>query len=731
MSNEKNVQPADKKERISVLESIRRRTGLLVGIVGLALLIFILESLLSSGQSIFGGGDASTIGVINGKKIDRNDFLLRVENQLNMIRQQKQTNDIDDATRGQVVDFVWQQMISDMVIKPEYDKVGITVGEDEIYQMVVANPVQSVLQQLSDPKTGQLNPQFARADGSLDIGKWKQVVQSLPPEQEPALRQMEDRARETRYAEKYATLIRKGLYTTSAEAKESYKADNTKLSLTYAIKRFDAVSDSTVKVSEDEIQKYYNDHSYEFKNNETSRKIEYVAFNVSPSQEDLAAIQKDSERAAAEFKGKSLREDSSFIAQESENGNITIQDFTKKSMIVRDSSIFTAPVGTVYGPYNEGAYFKVYKLEAVNSIADSARVRHILVGTIDPQTQQPKKSNEQAKREADSLLTLIKDKKVTFDTLVKTVSDDMGSKTNGGDYGWFDENKGFVQAFKDAGLMGTKGNITVVATQFGYHIIEVLDVSKTRHNSYRVAQIFKLIAPSDETNQKIFATANEFGGKYNNGTAFDKAVKEQKLAPRILPAVKESDRQLPGLDNPKELVKWAYTANKNDVAVFSFNDKHIVAKIAGIQNKGTLPLEEVKDDVIAKARIKKKAEMFIEEFKKAGGKNASEYASKINVDAKNVEQMLANSHNIEGLGHDDILVGTALGVKEGQTSRPTAGDNGVFVITVNKVEASALPADFKMQQKQIEQMVAGRADYEAYNALKDLAEIEDHKSRID
>jgi peptidyl-prolyl cis-trans isomerase D len=246
-----------------------------------------------------------------------------------------------------------------------------------------------------------------------------------------------------------------------------------------------------------------------------------------------------------------------------------------------------------------------------------------------------------------------------------------------------------------------------------------------------VAQIFKLIAPSDETNQKIFATANEFGGKYNNGAAFDKAVKEQKLAPRILPAVKESDRQLPGLDNAKELVRWAYTANKNDVAVFSFNDKHIVAKIAGIQNKGTLPLEEVKDDVIAKARIQKKAEMFIEEFKKAGSKNAAEYASKLNIDSKNVEQMLANSHNIEGLGHDDILVGTALGTKEGQTSRPTAGDNGVFVVTMNKVESSALPADFKMQQKQMEQMAAGRADYEAFNALKDLAEIEDLKSRID
>ncbi|MCE3258533.1 MAG: parvulin-like peptidyl-prolyl isomerase, partial [Bacteroidetes bacterium] len=456
-SNAKNVQPGEtKKEHVSVLEKIRRRTGLLVGIVGLALLIFILESLLSSGQSIFGGSEASSIGSIGGRTIDRNDFLVKVENQLNMIRQQRQSNDIDDQTRGQVIGFVWQQMVSDLVIKPQYDKVGITVADDEIYERVVANPVQTIHQRLTDQKTGKIYEQLAGPDGNLDRAKWKQFVQNAGPNEEAFIKQMEEDVKNMRYAEKYAMLIRKGLYTTTAEAKEGYKADNTSMNVSIALKRFDAVSDSAVKVNDADIQKYYTDHNYEFMNKETTRKIEYVAFNVVPSPEDLKAIEADAKRAADEFKGKSIKDDSTFIQQESENGSITIQDFTKKTMIVRDSSIFTAAPGTVFGPYNEGAYFKVYKLQAVNSIADSAKVRHILIGTMDPQTNQQKRSNEQAKKTADSLLALIKEKKVTFDTLVKTVSDDMGSKTNGGDYGWFDENKGFVQPFKDAGLMGTK-----------------------------------------------------------------------------------------------------------------------------------------------------------------------------------------------------------------------------------------------------------------------------------
>ncbi|MDX2174342.1 MAG: SurA N-terminal domain-containing protein [Bacteroidota bacterium] len=733
MSKEKKVQPTEikkEKEQYSILESIRKRTGLLVGIIGLALVIFILQSLLGSGASIFGGNEMNTIGFINGKKIDRENFNAKLENQLNLIRQQRQSNDIDDNTRGQVIDFVWNQFINDLVIKPQYDKVGITVGEDEVYDKVVANPVQSVIQQLSDQKTGQLNPQFARPDGSLDLAKWKQAVQSLPAEQEFALKQMEENVRMTRYAEKYASLIKKGLYTTTAEAKELFKTQNTKANISFVVKRFDAVSDSAIKVTDADLQKYYNDHTYEFSNPETIRKIEYVSFNVVPSVEDLAKIEKESKEAAAKFTGKTMAEDSAYIQQESENGAVTIQDFTKKTMIVRDSSIFTSPVGTVFGPYNEGAYFKIYKLEAVNSLADSCRVRHILIATNDPQTQQPKRTLEQAKKQADSLITLIKEKKVTFDTLVKTISDDGGSKDKGGDYGWFDDTKGFVEPFKNAGLMGTKGNISAVLTQFGYHIIEVLDVSKTRHDSYKVAQIFKLIAPSDETNQKIFATANEFSGKNNTAELFDKAVDAQRLTKRIADNIKEGERTIPGLDNPKELVKWVYTAKKGEVSVFSFNDKHVVAKLAAIKNKGTLPLEDVKEEVTLKTKQQKKAEQFLTEFKNAGT-TVEQVSAKLGLELKKQESLTLISHNIEGLGHDDVIIGTVAGTKQGATSKALVGDNGVFIVAVNnKLEAPA-PKDYNMQKTQNDQAIGGRSDYDVFNALKEKAEIEDHKSRIE
>jgi peptidyl-prolyl cis-trans isomerase D len=733
MSKEKNQQDAEnRKEKgpSSVLEMIRRRTGLLVGIVGLALVIFILESLLSSGQSIFGSDEASSVGYINGKKVDRNEFINKVEYQTNQVKARRQSNDIDDQTRGQIIDFVWNQYINDLVIKPQYEKLGLFVGEDELYERVVTNPAPLVYSQLTDPNTGKTYEQLS-TNGMLDPNKWKGFVQNASGDQEAFVKDLEEKVKFSRQAEKYSVLIRKGLYMTNAEINSSYALNHGVYNFDFVMKTYDQVSDSTVKVTDSDIQKYYNDHSYEFKNPETTRKIEYVSFNVMPSPEDLAAIQADAKRAADEFKGKNLSEDSSFMAQESENGQINIQNLNRKTMIVRDSSIYTASPGTVFGPYNEGAYFKVYKLESVRTVADSARVRHILIGTIDPQTQKPKKPKEQAKREADSLLKLIKEKKVTFDTLVKTVSDDMGSRDKGGDYGWFDEEKGFVDPFKYAGLTGKKGDISVVETMFGYHIIEVLDVAPTTHQSYKVAQIFKPIVPSDETYRKVMAQANEFGGKNNTGELFDKAVKEQKLTMRIGDNIRESDREIqPNISGAREMVRWIYSAKKGDVATFSFADKHIVAKVAAIKNKGILPLEDVKDDVAAKARQEKKADQMLQEFNSAGGKSVEDIAAKLKLQVRKQDSIPASRHVVDGV-HDDVLMGTLLGTKAGQVSKACKGEAGVFVLGVRNVISAKPLTDIRDQRREMEGELGSRSEFEAMNVLKEKAEIKDHKSRID
>lgn len=717
---------------MSVLEKIRSKTGLLVGIVGFALVIFVLESLLGSGGSLFSGQDLD-VGKINGDKIDYPAFSTKVNEQIAQIQQSNPNQVIDDKMKEQIIESVWSQMINDKVIKVQYKKLGISVSEDELYDLMLVHPHQYVIQQLTDQQTGKVYEGFARTDGSLDLVKLNQWVGQMNAEQEKFWKQLEKSILEVRAAEKYNSLIKKGLYVTKAEAKDQFIAQNKQVNASFVMKRYAEVADSTVKVSDDEISAYYNKHQNEFKITEATRKIEYVAYDVMPSKADYEAIMVDAQRATEEFKTKTAAEDSSYIAQESEGGQISIASYGKKNMIIADSTVYTAAKGTVYGPYVEGTYVKIYKLSDVKSIADSARVRHILIG-LQSQKTQTERTPEVAKRVADSLLVLIKTKQVKFDTLVKTMSDDLGSIDKGGDYGWFDENKGFVDPFKNAGLQGTVGNITIVPTQFGFHIIEVLNVSKTRHNSYTVAQITKLIAPSGETNQEYYKTASDFSGKHQTSDAFNKSVDAEKLNKRIAENIKEADKALPGLEGAKDLVRWVYKAKKGEISpVFEFKDRFIVASLVSIKDVGIAPLEDVKEEVTVKAIRDKKAEAFAKEFEtKAGAsKSIDDIASKMGLSVEKSDNLTFSAYNVAAIGREDALIGTATAMKAGATSKPIKGDNGVFVLNVTSVTEAVLPQDFKGKQQEIERMSAGRVDYELFDALKAKANIVDHRGKFD
>lgn len=713
---------------MSVLESIRKRTGLLVGLTGLALLIFILEALLGSGRSIF-TSEERTVGEINGEKIDYLDFQNLVNQQINNIMQMNPNANIDDNMKKNIIENVWTQLINDKVIQPQYQKAGIGISDEELFYLMLIEPHQMLLQQLTDQKTGKIYEGFANPDGSLDTRKLQMWVNQMNPDQERFWKSLEKAITDYRKAEKYSNLIKKSLYTPKFWAEIINKETNNKMSVTYAMKKYDAIKDNEIKYSDDDLEKYYKDHKYEFYNPITTRVVEYVSFDVIPTEEDVKNIEKEMKEIAAKFKETSPKEDSTFITDNNEGGELIINNFTKTTLVVPDSNFFDAPVGYVFGPFTEGNYFKIYKLLAKQEVADSARVRHILIGFNDVRNNK-QRTKERAKAIADSLLTLIKEKKVIFDTLVKTVSDDPGSIDKGGDYGWFNETTGFVEPFKNAGLLGKKGDISVVETQFGYHIIEVLDVSKNKHISYRVGQIYREISPSSETTNHYYSQAASFAGNYNTSETFDKGVEQLKLAKRILENIHEGDNYLPGLENSKEFSRWVYKAKKGDVSpVFEFKNKFIVAKLTHIKDKGILPFDEVKDDVVAKVIRDKKAEKLIEEFKSKNASDITTLANQLNISTQKQDNLTFTSYNVFGIGREDALIGTAFALPLNKLSSPKKGDNGVFVVikTNEKLENT----DVKMLQQQNSQMLGSRAEYEVYNALKEKANIQDFKGRFD
>ncbi len=311
------------------------------------------------------------------------------------------------------------------------------------------------------------------------------------------------------------------------------------------------------------------------------------------------------------------------------------------------------------------------------------------------------------------------------------MTDDPASIEKGGDYGWFNENTGFVEPFKNAGLLGKKGDISVVETQFGYHIIEVLEVSKDKHSSYRIAQIYREIAPSSETINKHYSDAASFAGKYNTKEAFDKGVDELKLSKRILENIHEGDNYLPGLENAKEFSRWVYKANKNEISpVFEFKNKFIVAKLTHIKDKGILPLDEVKEEVITRVIRDKKAEKIMQEFKKQNTSDITTLANSLKISTQKQDNLTFNSYNVFGIGREDALIGAAYALPLNQLSSPIKGENGVFVVIKTNEQLSS-NTDLNSLQKQNNQMLGSRAEYEVYNALKEKANIEDHRGKFD
>ncbi|MDP1744169.1 MAG: SurA N-terminal domain-containing protein [Bacteroidota bacterium] len=720
---------------MSALESLRKRSGLLVTIVGLALFAFVLTGLFERGSM---GDSDKSVGEIAGKSIDYNTFNVKVQEALENKKRNSEKTVLDENEIDGVIQQVWNQAINEEVMNKEYEKLGISVSDEELYDLMIDHPHSALVRNLSDPQTNQVSPMFADPKtGQVSPAKLKEFTQKMNPEQEKQWIQLESYIRQMRIIEKYNNLIKKGLYVTTAAAKRDYIAQNTNADIQYVTKNFKLVADSTIKVEDADLNTYYAAHQNEFKQ-ETSRKIEYVAFDITPSQEDKDEALDGMKALATTFKASKPSEDSLFVIAESDTRLFDISFHGKGTLSPEiDSIMFNSAVGTVVGPYKENEILKVSKLIAIKSAADSAKVRHILIAYAGSgASESVTRSKEQAKTTSDSLLALLK-KGAKFSELVDKLSDDGGKNMppnkkegeyypgKGGDYGWLNPNSQFVEPFKNAGLDNKKGAIVIAESQFGYHIIEVLD-TKGSQKKVQVATIERKLEPSNKTMQAAFLKASEFAGKNNTDELFQKAVVENKLNKRVVESIKENDKTIAGIESPRPLIRWAYENKKGTVSEpLEFGNKFVVAVLSDIKEKGVAPFDQVKEDLTAKVIKEKKAEMFVSEFNTAlgAGTPIDALATKMKLNLEQAKQINFNTTSIPGAGNQPALIGAVSALKAKATSKPLVGKDGVYVVYVEAVTEAPVQKDFKAQQEAALMQLQPRVDYEVYDALKTNANI--------
>lgn len=694
---------------MAVIGKIRGKATLLIVIVGFSLFAFILGDLLSNNQNFFGNND-TTAGVIAGRKINVQDFEARVQTLVDNHKLNTSSESIDQNTMDQLREQAWNQLVNEEVMDKQYEKIGITVSSEELFDMIKGkNPHPQIKQAFTDPKTGQFNP-------AAVINFLKNMDNDQTGRTRAQWVLFERAIRDERIQQKYNDLIKQGIYVSSVEAKEDFINKNRTASARYVNLPYASIPDSAVTITDADLKSVYNANLKKYKQT-ASRSLEYVSFDVLPSDVDKKAELDEITKLAEEF--KTVSNDSGFAAM---NSDVPVDNSYHKRgtlPVSIDSLMFSSAIGTVAGPIEENGAFKVYKLSSSKALPDSVKASHILL----------KADNPTAFTTADSIKKAVEGG-ASFELLNFMYSTDEAAKMKGGDLGFFGAGQ-MVQPFSDACFNASKGEILIVTTQFGIHIIKVVD-QKGSSTQVKVATIEKKIEPSSKTTQIVFAKANQFANNNNTSELFDKAVKDQNLTKLNETNIIESARQVGPLENSRELVRWAFKGKVGEVSkAYEFGNHFVIAKLTEVREKGYSSLEEVKDQVTIEAKKDKKAEMLIEKFKKAGN------ASNLDAIAGAVAQQITVADNVSfgspflgNAGMEGNVVGHIMVMKAGQVSQPIKGQNGVYVVAVTSFKEAEVPKDLKESAKQLGQQIQGRSQYEVYNALREKADIDDRRGKF-
>ena len=272
--------------------------------------------------------------------------------------------------------------------------------------------------------------------------------------------------------------------------------------------------------------------------------------------------------------------------------------------------IFDLGVGENHGPYKDAGYFKLTKVVAEKNLPDSAKVRHILVPFAGASSAQADvtRTEAQAKSLADSLFKVVKRNRSKFESLVTDFSSDQGSVANGGEYDYHPYNT-MVKPFNDFEFEGKKGDLGVVKTVFGFHVIEILGQTN-KQRALKLATLAQTIEPSEETIDQVFNTTSKFELALQND-AFDKVAQDQKYVVKPVSNVKVLDENIPGLQSQRAIVRWAEKETKSgDYKRFSIPGKgYVVATVTSINNEGLSSVEKASAKGFTYHKKSEKAEL--------------------------------------------------------------------------------------------------------------------------
>ena len=698
---------------MAVLQNIRNRAGLLIGIIAFALLAFLVGDLLQNGTI---GSPDRAIAEINGEDIDIEEYNARVNSLTEVYKMNSGQVALDTETSELVRDEAWNQMLSEYVLNEEYDDLGISVHKDELFDLVQGSNIHPLVSQVFG------NPQTGKVDKSQILNFLKSFEMEGGQERKNYCLFLENELIKQRKNEKFNAIIKNGIGVNSAEAKYVVEASKQEKNLDFFAVSYSTIVDSTVQVSNSEISAYYNKNKENYKQAE-SRSIEYVIFDIIASTEDDVEVGKWSADIAKEF--KDINEISEVVRFAKFNSDeIWDEAYLAESKVEErlKSFAFDSEVGAVYGPYKENDAYKVVKLASRTMRSDSVRASHILI-----QEATPERSNEVA----DSLMAILQKNTSKMDVLAKEFSKDPGSAAKGGDLGWFNDGV-MVPSFNKASFEGPIGKVQKVESQFGIHLVIVKQKSKPVQK-VQLASVVRKVEASNETYRNIYTEASKFRSGSDNAESFKASAEQFGKRIRFGSNVTRESKTIMGLPKSSEIVRWAYNAEKGDVSdVLEMDGIFVIATLSNVVEKGYRPESVVTPIILNEVRKAKKAEMIIADInsKKEDSQTITSLAAKMGEDIKSAVGINFGSYSVASAGVEPELVGAISKAEADVVSAPIAGNRAVYVFKVTEQANNASLNSVALEKVSMEQNRAYMVNYQVFSTLIEAADVVDYRLKF-
>lgn len=711
---------------MAVIGYIRKNSAIAVILVGISLVAFLVgPNLIDWAKNVLGyssgPGSKREVGIINGQSLSLMEFEgLTLQNvELTKINQQKP--DLTAEEIFNIKDQTWTQRLNEVIMQEEYDKLGLKVTADEMIDLLRGNDPHRLIRQYFVNESGMYDPNL--------VVQYMQNIDQLPPRDRAQWENFKEFIYNDRLSSKYRALLSKGYYVPDALAEMDYKNSSDGVGFRFVGIKYADIADSLVEEStDDQYRDYYEETKHMYFENK-SRDIEYVIFNILPSDEDLQAIEEETMDIYADW----IRSNDPAEYVNNIPGNRYDSSWYAKGelSVFIDSLMFSEELGIFVEPYKDGATWYMAKLIDRQVRPDSASAEHVLIAYEGAFRADPNiaRSKDEAALLADSIYNVLRGDVTRLPEIATAMSDDGSVANNNGNIGWFKDGQ-MVYAFNKAAINGEVGDIVLTETPFGYHIIHVTGLTDAEER-VRVAQIQVPIEYSSKTFDEYYAIASRFAGENNTREKFDQAVIDQGLEKRQAQYLREMQINLPAMENTRQVVRWTFWDEREPGEVsplFDIGGQFIVAVYTVGREEGTIPFEDMKERLATQLLNKRKADYIKEKINELGTDDIYVIAQAFNTTVDTNENITFSSRNLPGYGTENNVLGQLFTLSEGENTGVLEGNGGVFVMEVDMLfKAPGLDdyASYASQKKMgFESFLNNNYPY---RALENNAEILDYR----